>query len=64
VKLGRIRWEGHIVRVGGLRNAYKILVGKPERKGLGVVDGKIIMVEVNVMLSLYSPILEWILGEQ
>jgi hypothetical protein len=27
-----INWARHIVRMGEMRNAYKILVGKPERK--------------------------------
>jgi hypothetical protein len=27
-----MRWKGHIAGVGELRNAYKILVGKPEGK--------------------------------
>jgi hypothetical protein len=28
----RMRWVGHIAHMGELRNAYKILVGKPEGK--------------------------------
>jgi hypothetical protein len=28
----RIRWAGHVARIGETRNAYKILIGKPERK--------------------------------
>jgi hypothetical protein len=31
-KSRRIRWEGHVARMGDTRNAYKILVGKPEEK--------------------------------
>jgi len=27
-----MRWEGHIARLEKIRNAYKILVGKPEGK--------------------------------
>jgi hypothetical protein len=27
-----MRWTGHVARVGEMRNVYKILVGKPERK--------------------------------
>jgi hypothetical protein len=26
-----MKWAGHVVRMGHQRNAYKILVGKPER---------------------------------
>jgi hypothetical protein len=28
----RMRWAGHVARLGEKRNAYRILVGKPERK--------------------------------
>jgi hypothetical protein len=31
-KSRRIRWAGHVARMGEKRNAYKILVGKPEGK--------------------------------
>jgi len=31
VKSRRMRW-GYVARMGEMRNAYKILVGKPERK--------------------------------
>jgi hypothetical protein len=30
IKSRRMRWEGHIARMGEKRNAYRILVGKPE----------------------------------
>jgi hypothetical protein len=30
--LRRIRWAGHVARMGAKRNAYRILVGKPEGK--------------------------------
>jgi hypothetical protein len=29
-----MRWAGHAVRIGANKNAYKILVGNPEGKGL------------------------------
>jgi hypothetical protein len=32
IKLRRMRWEGHVARMGEKRNAYRILVGKPEGK--------------------------------
>jgi hypothetical protein len=32
IKSRWIRWAGHVARKGEKRNAYKILVGKPERK--------------------------------
>jgi transcription termination factor 2 len=30
IKSRRIRWAGHVARMGDTRNAYRILVGKPE----------------------------------
>jgi hypothetical protein len=33
VKSSRMRWAGHIARMGETRNTYRILVKKPERKG-------------------------------
>jgi hypothetical protein len=30
IKLRMMRWEGHVARMGEKRNAYKMLVGKPE----------------------------------
>jgi hypothetical protein len=36
VKSRRMRWEGHVSRMGGERKVYKVLVGKPEgRRPLG-----------------------------
>jgi hypothetical protein len=32
VKSKRMRWTGHVARMGAKRNAYTILVGKPEGK--------------------------------
>jgi hypothetical protein len=32
IKSRRMRWEGHVARIGGKRNAYRILVGKPDGK--------------------------------
>jgi hypothetical protein len=34
IKLRRMRWAGHIARIGETRNAYRILVGKPEGRRL------------------------------
>jgi hypothetical protein len=31
-KSRRIRWAGHVAQMGEKRNAYRILLGKPERK--------------------------------
>jgi hypothetical protein len=36
IKRRRVRWAGHVARMGETRNAYRILVGKPEgRRPLG-----------------------------
>jgi hypothetical protein len=32
IKARRMRWAGHIARMGENRNAYRLLVGKPEGK--------------------------------
>jgi hypothetical protein len=31
-KSRRMRWAGHVARMGEKRNAYRLLVGKPERR--------------------------------
>jgi len=33
-KSRRMRWTGHVARMGEMGNAYKILVGRPEGKRL------------------------------
>jgi hypothetical protein len=36
IKLGRMRWAGHVACMGEKRGAYRILVGRPEgRRPLG-----------------------------
>jgi hypothetical protein len=32
IRSRRMRWAGHVARMGEKRNAYRILVGKPEGK--------------------------------
>jgi hypothetical protein len=32
IKSRRMRWAGHVARMGKKRNAYRLLVGKPEEK--------------------------------
>jgi hypothetical protein len=34
IKSRMVRWVGHVGHMGEMRNAYKILVGKPEGKRL------------------------------
>jgi hypothetical protein len=32
IKSRRVRWTGHIARIGEMRNSYNSLVGKPKRR--------------------------------
>jgi hypothetical protein len=32
IKSKRMRWAGHVAHTGEKRNAYRVLVGKPEGK--------------------------------
>jgi hypothetical protein len=32
IKLRRMTWAGHVARMGEKRNAYRLLVGRPEGK--------------------------------
>jgi hypothetical protein len=32
IKSRRVRWAGHVARMGEMKYAYRILVGKPEGK--------------------------------
>ena len=32
IKSRRMRWAGHVARMGNERGAYRVLVGKPEEK--------------------------------
>ena len=32
IKSRRMRWAGHVARMGEGRGVYRVLVGKPERK--------------------------------
>jgi hypothetical protein len=54
IKARRMRWSGHVARIGEKRNAYRLLVGKPKgRRPLGrpsrwwLDDTRIYLVEVG-----------------
>jgi hypothetical protein len=53
IKTRRMRWVGHVARMGEKRNSYRLLVGKPEgRRRLGRqrrrwLDFRIDLVEVG-----------------
>jgi hypothetical protein len=32
IKLGRMRWAGHVARMGEERKVYRVMMGKPEGK--------------------------------
>jgi hypothetical protein len=32
IKSRRMRWAGHVARMGEKRNAYRVLIGKPEEQ--------------------------------
>jgi hypothetical protein len=34
IKSKRLRWTGHVARMGEERNVYKVLMGKPEENSL------------------------------
>jgi hypothetical protein len=41
IKSRRMRWTGHVTRMGEMKNAYKIFVGKPEwNRALGRLRGR------------------------
>jgi hypothetical protein len=46
IKSRRLSWVGHVARTGERRGAYRVLVGKPERRNLledPGLDGRIIL---------------------
>ena len=43
VKSRRMRWAGHVARMGEGRGVHRVLVGKPEGKRPLGVDGRIIL---------------------
>jgi hypothetical protein len=50
IKVRRMRWAGHVARMGEVRGAYNILVGRPEgRRPLGRPSGRW---EDNILMDL------------
>ena len=43
IKSRRMRWAGHVARMGEERGVYRVLVGKPDHWGDLGVDGWIIL---------------------
>jgi hypothetical protein len=57
IKLKRMRWAGHVARMGEKRNAYRLLVGKPDEGGW-IILGRILerwRALVNSVLNLRVP---------
>jgi hypothetical protein len=52
IKSRRMRWTGHVAFMGGMRNAYKMFVSKPEGKR-----------PLRMPKCRWKIILEWILGK-
>jgi hypothetical protein len=51
IKSRRMRWAGHVARMGEKKNAYRILVGKPEGKGLLGKPGRRWMDNIKIDLE-------------
>jgi hypothetical protein len=70
IKLRRMKWAGHVARMREKRNAYRLLVGKPEgKRPLGRprrrwVDNALPYCNINCNMkkeaSLPHPVLGWI----
>ena len=55
IKWRRMRWAGHVARIGEGRGVYRVLVGIPEGKrplGRTGVDGRIILRWILIFVSL------------
>jgi hypothetical protein len=49
IKSRRMRWTGHVARMGERRNVYKTLVGKPEgKRPLGIDNIKMDLLEIGL----------------
>jgi hypothetical protein len=55
IKSRRMRWVGYVAHLGGMRNAYKILAGKPEGKRPLERYGR--RWEVNIRMNLR--VIDW-----
>jgi hypothetical protein len=58
IKSRRMRWAGHVARMGEKRNVYRLLVGKPEgkrplerprRRWIDNIKMDLLEIELNVM---------------
>jgi hypothetical protein len=61
IKSRRMRWAGHVVRMGEKRNVYRLLVGKPDgKRPLGRPRGRWID-NINMdLLEIGLSVVDWI----
>jgi hypothetical protein len=61
VKSRRMRWAGHVVRMGEKRNVYRLLVGKPEgKRPLGRTRRRWVDNVKMDLLEIGFSVLDWI----
>jgi hypothetical protein len=61
IELRRMRWAGRVVRMGGNRNAYRLLVGKSEgRRPLGKPRSRWVDNIKTVLVKIEWGCLGWI----
>jgi hypothetical protein len=61
IKSRRIRWMGHVARMGEKRNVYRLLVGKPEgKRPLGRLRRKWIDNIKMDLLEIVLNVVDWI----
>jgi hypothetical protein len=62
IKSRRMRWTGHVARMGEKRNVYRLLVGKPEgKRPLGRLRGTWMD---NIKMDLLEIVVDWIVLAQ
>jgi hypothetical protein len=57
IKSRRLRWEGHVARIGDSQIAYRFLVGKPE--GIRPLGRKKNRLEDNIKMDLKRSGIGW-----
>jgi hypothetical protein len=63
IKSWRMRWEGHVARIGEKENAYRLLVGKPEGRKTKIILGWILDRWDGVMWTGFVWLRIWTNGE-
>jgi hypothetical protein len=64
IKLRRMRWAGHVARMGEKRNVYRLLVGNPEgKKPLGRPRHRWIHNIKMGLLEIGLSIVDWIVAQ-